>query len=51
MRAKAVVDQDVVITWAGKRISVTNEAVRQLIQAVELFNSQLQSTVSHEDKV
>ncbi|VDD97218.1 unnamed protein product [Enterobius vermicularis] len=51
MRAKAVVDQDVVITWAGKRISVTNEAVRQLIQAVELFNSQLQSTVSHEDKL
>ncbi|VDK50993.1 unnamed protein product [Anisakis simplex] len=39
------------IGWAGEKILVKNDEVKQLLQAVEQFDAQLQQTASHEDKL
>ncbi|VDM46841.1 unnamed protein product [Toxocara canis] len=51
MRTKASLDSECEIHWANESIAVKNDSVKQLMRAVEQFDTQLQQTVSHDDKL
>lgn len=51
LRTKAVVHYIKDIEWANEKVAVTNDNVKNLLQALEQFDHELAQTTIHEDKV
>ncbi|KAL3985399.1 hypothetical protein ACH3XW_38470 [Acanthocheilonema viteae] len=51
LRTKAVVHYIKDIEWANEKVAVTNDNVKNLLQALEQFDHELAQTAVHEDKM
>ncbi|EFO22206.1 signal recognition particle 68 [Loa loa] len=51
LRTKAVVHYIKDIEWGNEKVSVTNDNVKNLLQALEQFDHELAQTTIHEDKM
>lgn len=51
LRTKAVVHYIRDIEWGNEKVAVTNDNVKNLLQALEQFDHELAQTTIHEDKV